>query len=129
MRLFTSSRRSWKRGSETLERCKSFTVFLRASGPVEIDLSTFKFEWLVWPEEPGVCFKVAWVPCEESAGWSELEEGRETSEHDDDEGGWRSRGSKDWEAHFRVVDSACIGFLPFSSGVTGASGKRKMIPD
>lgn len=122
--LFTSSNRSWNLGSETLERCRSFTVFLRASGPVEVILSSFAGVWLLLVGLPCECLdgsSESWVA---SAGWSELEDGRETSELDGD-GGWGSCrvGDGDGDGHSRLVVTVNSGFLESSSVVTVSSGK------
>ena len=57
-----------------------------------------------------------------SVGWSEFEEGRETSELDGDGGGGRFRLGEG-EGHSRLVVTADSGFLGSSSVVTVKSGK------
>ena len=58
-----------------------------------------------------------------SVGWSEFEEGRETSELDGDGGGGSCRVG-DWDGHSRLAVTVDSGFLESSSVVTVSSRKR-----
>lgn len=57
-----------------------------------------------------------------SVGWSEFEEGRETSELDGDGGGGNCRVG-DGDGHSRLAVTGNNGFLESSSFVTVSSGK------
>ena len=126
---FTSSKSSWNLGRETLDRCRSLMVFLRASGPVDDILSYFICVGEFWPGLLGRGFVASSRSETPLNGWLVLQEGRETSELDG-EGEW-SASSDDVGMSNAIPDAGIDSFwssldVPVES-VTNDNLNSKMV--